>query len=171
MDSVMVLLRVGHILAGVFWAGAAFMMAGFVTPTVRALGADGGKFVQALVQRSRFSQAMGLAALVTVVCGLILFWRVSGGLQTGWLTSGRGLSLTIGSLAGLVAYGHGFAVQGKKSAELGALAKEIAAGGKPPTAQQAQCMGAIQTAIARGGLISAGLLAICVVGMSAARYL
>src|SRR2546421_472456 len=37
------LLRLTHILAGVFWVGAIFLIAGFLLPTARATGREGGR--------------------------------------------------------------------------------------------------------------------------------
>ena len=171
MDVVMVVLRVLHILAGTFWAGAAFMMAGFVTPTVQASGPEGGKFMQGLVQRSSFSLVMGLAAIVTTLSGVLLFWRVSGGLQAIWLVTGQGVSLTIGSLAGIVTLVEGFTIQNRESMRLAALGKVMQAAGGPPSPAQMEQMRATQAKLARGGEIGAVLLAVCVVAMAAARLL
>lgn len=171
MDLVMVILRVLHILAGVFWAGAALMMAGFVTPTVQAAGPEGGKFMQGLLQHTRFSLVMALAAILTTLCGVVLFWRVSGGLQVSWLATGRGVSLMIGSLAGIVALVEGFAIQNRGATQLEALGKAIQAAGGPPSPAQMAQMREIQERIARGGEIGAVLFVVCVVGMAATRYL
>ena len=38
MDIVMIFLRLIHILAGIFWAGGAITTAGFILPTVSAIG-------------------------------------------------------------------------------------------------------------------------------------
>ncbi len=171
MDLVMVVLRVLHILAGVFWAGAALMTAGFVTPTVQALGPEGGKFMQGLLQRTRFSLVMGLAAIVATLCGLILFWNVSAGLQVSWLATGRGVSLIIGSLAGVVALVEGFAITNRGAMRLEALGKAIQAAGGPPSPAQMAEMRELQERLARGGEIGAVLLAVSVVCMAAARYL
>jgi uncharacterized membrane protein len=171
MDAILLVLRVLHILAGVFWAGAAFMMAGFVQPAVQAAGPEGGKFMQALVQRSRFSVVMAVAAFVTVLCGILLFGPVSGGSPGSWLSSGRGASIGIGSLAGLAAFVVGFAIQSRASMRMAALGKEIQAAGGKPTPGQAAAMQSAQATISRGGQIGAVLLVICVLGMAAARYL
>src|SRR5690242_21394863 len=40
------LLRLIHILAGIFWAGTAFMVAGYLVPAARARGREGGLFLQ-----------------------------------------------------------------------------------------------------------------------------
>jgi uncharacterized membrane protein len=47
------LLRLIHILAGVFWVGAIFLIAGFLLPTARAMGREGGRFMQHLMLQRR----------------------------------------------------------------------------------------------------------------------
>jgi len=171
MDLVMVALRVLHILAGTFWAGAALMMVGFLAPTIQASGPEGGKVMQGLMQRSRFPTVMALAALVTTICGVVLFWRVSGGLQASWLATGQGVGLTISSLAGIVALVEGLAITNREAMRLAALGKAIQAAGGPPSPAQMAQMRETQEKIARGGEIGAVLLAVSVIGMAAARYL
>jgi hypothetical protein len=51
--TITIILRLVHILAGVFWAGTVFLMAGFLVPTMRATGREGGVFVQYLMRERR----------------------------------------------------------------------------------------------------------------------
>ena len=124
MNIVMILLRLVHIGAGVFWAGAAVMIAAFVEPAVKESGPEGGRFMQRLVRGQRLSTYMSLSSLATALSGLILYWPVSGHLSVQWLTSGPGLTLTIGSVAGLLA----FAVAGQNGQRLQHLLTFLSAG-------------------------------------------
>jgi len=58
---VILILRVIHILLGVFWAGAVFMVALFVQPAIAASGPEGGKVMGALVKRRRRGTCRSLA--------------------------------------------------------------------------------------------------------------
>lgn len=91
-------LRLVHMVAGVFWAGAAFTLAGFVEPTVRAAGPEGGRFMQRLAEHSRFSFFMSLSSLLTTGTGLLLYWPASAGLQVGWIASSTGRAFTVGGV-------------------------------------------------------------------------
>ena len=163
--------RVIHIFAGVFWAGAAIAMAAFITPAVQLAGPAGGTFMQKLAQHTRFSFFMNQAALLSALSGLVLFWIFSGGLQLAWITTGHGLGLTVGSIAGLVEFFMGLMVMRPTAERMGALGKEIQAGGGPPSTAQIAEMGALQKKLAEGGMCGAVLLAIAVFGMAVARYL
>src|SRR2546426_4742723 len=67
VDATMILLRVIHILPGVFWAGATFFLVGFLQPVVAASGPEGGRLMQRLTSQKRFQMAMPVAAGVTIL--------------------------------------------------------------------------------------------------------
>src|SRR5436190_689631 len=102
MDLVMIVLRLIHILTGVFWAGAAFILVQFILPAATAAGPAGGQFMQRLLQ-TNFSRIVLAAGTLNVLAGLVMYWRDSGGLQLVWITTPTGLTLTLGGLAALIA--------------------------------------------------------------------
>jgi uncharacterized membrane protein len=53
--AITIILRLIHILAGIFWVGTAFLLAGFLAPTLRATGSEGGRFMRHLMQQRSFS--------------------------------------------------------------------------------------------------------------------
>jgi uncharacterized membrane protein len=164
-------LRLVHIFAGVFWAGAVFMVAGFITPAAASAGPEGGKFIQRLVQERRLSLTMSIAAWLTTLSGLILYWWSSGGLAATWIVSGTGLALTIGGLAGVATFVIGLVVNAPAAKRLAAVAGEMQSAGGPPKPEQLAEMKALQERIANGGIAGALLLAVSVVGMAVAQYL
>jgi len=166
-----IVLRIVHILAGVFWAGAAIMLAAFLEPTARALGPDGGKFMQRLTGQMRLTFFILLAASLNVLSGLGLYWLLSGGFQVRWITSSLGLSLTIGALAAIVTFILGLTVTRPALLRMGALGRAIQSAEGPPTPEQMAEMQALQKRLATAGRIGAVLLVIAVIGMSVARYI
>jgi hypothetical protein len=169
--SLIILLRVIHILAGVFWAGAAIMLAAFLEPTARSLGPDGGKFMQRLTGPMRLTTYILLAAFLNVLSGLWLFWIFSGGFRVQWLTSGPGLSLTIGSLAAIVTFILGLVVTRPTPVRMATLGQEIQSAGGPPKPEQMAEMQALQAKLRNAGRMGAILLVIAITGMSVARYI
>lgn len=170
MVTVWILVRLIHIFAGVFWAGTAIALAGFIAPTARDLGAEGGKFVQRLVGPGRLSFFMDLAALSTTLSGLLLYWRDSG-FHIEWIASKAGVGFTLGSLAGVATFALGLAVMKPTAARVKALGTALQAAGGPPTPGQMSEMQALQEKLAMGGLWGAVLLAVAVMAMSVSRYL
>ena len=100
----LIILRLLHIVCGVFWAGATLYLAGFVIPAVKALGPDGGKFMQQLARTNKLPVVMNVTGTVTVVAGILLIARLSGTFQWEWFTSAHGMLLTIGGTLGLLAF-------------------------------------------------------------------
>ncbi len=109
----MLWLRLVHILAGVFWVGAAVFLAAIVVPAARAAGAEGGQFMERLMQQPRTRAALGAAMLLTVLSGLAMYGRLSGGFQRGWVTSPQGLALGLGAIAAILAAAIGGARRGR----------------------------------------------------------
>jgi len=109
----MLWLRLVHIVAGAFWVGAAVFMAAIVVPAARAAGAEGGNFLERLMQQPRTRAALGGAMVLTVLSGLAMYGRLSGGFQRGWVTSPQGLALGAGAIATILAAAIGGARRGR----------------------------------------------------------
>ena len=170
MPWLIIVLRLLHIVAGVFWAGASFVVVGFVEPTASATGPEGGRFLQAFASRSGYSPSMTGAGLLTIVAGLWLMWLDSGGFQPAWMASGMGVALSVGALAGLAAAVVGLGLQSRNAMRLGAVAKSVQGQPGGPTPAQAAEMLALWDRLRSGGRWAAGFLAIAVAAMAVARY-
>jgi uncharacterized membrane protein len=170
MNVGIVLLRLIHIFAGVFWAGAVFTLARFIEPAAAATQPESNKFMQRFMGGG-FVMAMGIAGPLTVVAGLILYWIDSGGLQNGWIATPAGLGFTIGALIGLIAFGIGFFISRTTAENLTALGKEIQAAGKPPTPEQMAKLKALQQRLTDSSVWAALCLVVVVIAMATSRYL
>jgi len=83
-NSTTIVLRLIHILAGTFWVGAIFLLAGFLVPTARSSGPEGGRFMQQLMLRRRLPVFLGVAMLLTVLSGLVMYVRVTAATHGAW---------------------------------------------------------------------------------------
>jgi len=171
MATLILVLRIVHILGGVFWAGAAFVMAWFIEPTVRAAGDDGRRFMARLGATGTFTRAMAATAGATVLAGLWLLWIVSSGFLTEFFETGRGLALGAGMVLGIVAFVVGFVMQNRPIRRMAGIGKAVAAAGGPPSPGQAAEMEKLTAKVRLGGRIVAGLLLVTVILMASARYL
>lgn len=169
MVYIIIILRIIHIFSGVLWVGAAFFNVMFVQPSVRAVGADGQKVNQFMVQKTRLTSYVYGTATLNILSGLVLYYILSG-FRLSFILSGYGLVLTIGALAGAISWVIVvFMVRGVFS-QMGALGKMIQTQGGPPTPEQTgemQALGARLTALGNYGLY---FMAIAVLGMSVASY-
>ena len=171
MDTYMVVLRIVHILAGVFWVGAAFTTFLFLQPTAREVGPAAGPFMAHLAGKKKLVDWVLRAAGLTVLAGLLMYWRVSGGLDGDWLTSAQGVSLTIGALSAITAFTLGLTIVKPSLMATLAIGRDVAASGGPPTPEQAAKLQELQKRGKAVGQVIVPLLVIAVSGMAAARYL
>lgn len=168
MDFLLLLMRLVHVLFGVFWAGSMFFLVSFLLPVARDAGPAGAPFMRRFA-RSSFTSAAAGSALLTVLSGIWLFWQLSN-LNAGFMGSGRGVTLSIGALAAIVALIYGLAVQRPVGKRMAALAEEVdAAGGTPSAAHLAELPG-LQARLVRGARLIASLLLVSVACMAVARY-
>jgi hypothetical protein len=171
MDLLVLTLRVVHILLGVFWAGTLIFAATFLMPSIRDAGPDGAKVVGALIQR-RYLDVMPVVAGLTVLSGLWLYWRLSGGLSPAWIHSPVGTAYGLGGLAAILAFVIGVAVMRPATLRIAALARAIPGmpDGPEKVAQQAE-VARLREKAASASRTVALLLGFSVVGMAVARYL
>jgi uncharacterized membrane protein len=172
MDQTLTLvLRFIHIVGGVFWAGAVFLMVGFIFPTVRDTGAAGGRFMQEVMQRRRLSVFMNSAAGLTMLSGFIMYGRIMAATDGAWGGTRAGMTFGIGGLATIVAAIIGGAIVGRGGQRLAKLGATIQASGGPPSAEQTAEMSRLQARMGRAMRVVAVLLLVAVTSMATARYL
>jgi len=72
MNILMIVLRILHIVSGVFWVGAALMLAFFISPTVAATKEAGQGFMRHFMGNTKFNLAMWTSAITAVAAGALL---------------------------------------------------------------------------------------------------
>lgn len=166
----LVLVRFLHIVVGTFWAGSVMFMALFLMPTSRALGPAAGPVMGHLAQVRRLTDWLLGAGLVTLLAGLVLYWRVSGGVSATWLRSGSGVTFTAGAVLAITALLIGLTQNRPTAKRLGALTAGRAATAGPLSPVEAAEVAALQRRLFMLTLINATLLAGATSAMAVARY-
>ena len=169
----MALLRLIHILAGIFWVGATLFLAGFLIPAIQAVGASARPVMSQLMEQRRLQLWINIAMTLTILAGLALFAmdsRASGG---GFARSRTGIVLSIGALLAVAAAGVGGAVSKPTSQKLGELARKMeeaqGRGGAPPADLVAQAA-PLQAKLAGALKIMSWLLLLSAALMAIARF-
>jgi uncharacterized membrane protein len=161
------LLRILHIVSGVFWVGGALAMNVFVGPSLGATGQAGKQFAGYLVGKTRFTTVMTGAAMTAVTAGLILYIIDSAWFTSAWERSGPGIGFGIGALFGLIGLVTGV-MNGNNIKAMGALGAQIQG---QPTSEQAAKLAAIQNQQSWVIPVNTYSLLVAVTLMAVARYL
>ena len=170
-SSLMIVLRLVHIISGVFWGGAVMSVAWFIFPAQRAIGPPGMLFMRELMMTRKFRSYVIGAAVLTILSGLTMYIRLSMVTHGEWARSRTGMVLGIGAVAAIIAAGIGTGVTGRIGKKMMALGGQIQAlGGQPTDAQKAE-MDALQGKMQSAFRNVAILLLIAVAAMASARYL
>jgi uncharacterized membrane protein len=167
--TITIILRLIHILAGIFWVGTAFLLAGFLVPTLRVTGREGSRFMQTLMQRQRLQANIAIAMLLTVISGFTMYARISAASHGTWAGTRQGIAFGVGGIAAVLGALAGLLISGVAGRRLAALSQSLEAGA-PNTEQQAE-LGRLQRRIGLGTRLAAALLAVAAGSMAIARYL
>jgi uncharacterized membrane protein len=169
MNLAITLLRIIHIMAVFSWAAMGLFVTFYVMPAAAHAGDNGLRFLKMLYNRTSYNMVIGIAALLTTLAGVLLYLTndpYNKFSQTGQIVLG------IGSVAGLLSFGHGLTANRKISEAYGkALAINIPDGDQPISEAARPELAQLAKKLVVNGRIGSVLMIIALVGMGAARYL
>jgi len=94
-------LRALHVLVAGIWIGSTTFLAVVLMPAIDAAGPAGGQVMLRLSTRNTtYMTSLGVA---TILSGIYLLWRFTGGFDGGVLASHAGKAFSIGGAAGILA--------------------------------------------------------------------
>lgn len=163
-------LRFSHVFFGALWVGMMAFQVFFLTPALAEAGPDAGKVMGGLMKR-RIPVIMPLIALITLVSGMWLFQRLSGGNMRALMASPMGKGFAFGGAVALLAFLIGVIAMRPLMMRSMKLMETM------PTAapaERANMQAELQRLRARGntlGNVVAVLLLVTLAAMSVARYL
>lgn len=168
MDILRIVFRLIHIFAGVFWVGAVWLMTTYIGSTARALGKDAAPFMQHFTLRSGFQRGISIAAGLSLLTGISLYWQNFGDAIV--VNTGRGLALTFGGAAGIIAFFIGVFMIGRNTNKIRALADSMAASGGPPSKGDLGTMQALQEKVAKAGALTSVFMVLALIGMTLSEH-
>lgn len=161
-----VLLRLAHIVPGVFWVGAAVFLAAFLEPVLARLGPSVQGPVMSRLGRTA-GPVLSAAALLTVASGFILVARTPGHDFGDLFTNTWGWAIGVGAVAGTIAVLLGLA-QGASAREIGGIMSQTDGGG--PTPAQSARLADLGDRMRLIGRVDAVLVIVAVALMASARF-
>jgi len=171
MDWWLIILRVVHVGGAMAWFGGALVGGFFLMPAAKALGPASQQFMDHLMRRRRMGVYFPIVAALTIFSGAALYWRVSNGLASAWISSPTGLAYTIGGLAAIVAFVGGMILIGPGAAEQTAVRNELAASGGTPSDAQRGRLERADRRMQLASRIDLPLLLLAGLTMAVGRYL
>ena len=166
MNIEFIILRILHIVFGVFWAGSAIFLASILEPRLKLMGPA----VQGAVMRALMPvmiPAMLFSATVTIFAGIALALRLRGGELDSFLNTGWGLMILVGFITSMIAYILGM-MTSASGRRLGSLVDSME--GRSPTTEESARMHKLRSRLTIFGRINAILVVIAVATMASARF-
>lgn len=169
MDVTLLVMRLLHVGLGVFWAGVMIFNSIFLGPSIRDAGPDGAK-VMAGMMRRRFMDVMPVVAILNILSGLWLYWKMSGGFEPAYMRSATGMTFGTGGLLAIIAFIIGITMVRPSMLRAMALGPLIAqAQPQEKDAMMAQAQSYRSKAMGAGKVVAL-LLGLAAAAMAVARY-
>jgi uncharacterized membrane protein len=172
-SAYMTLFRIVHIMAGIAWGGAVYLLVVYVQPSAAAIGPAGAPFMMELLGRRRLVDGLIGLGSATVIGGLFLYWHdwhLYGSFGD-WIGSRFGAAITIGAVSAILALGFGIFGTRPNVKRLIAMARQAAEAGGPPSPEVAQEIARTQRLLKIFARTSLGLIALAALAMAIGRYL
>lgn len=113
--------RVLHVLLAALWLGATGFVAFFVMPSLRETWPAPGPMMGAIARRG-INPFMGALGGITVLTGIWLYWRFTGGFDPALSATRAAMVFGTGGAAGILAVVLDGAVVGRNAKNMGTLA-------------------------------------------------
>ena len=165
-----IVLRLVHILGGIFWVGSGIFTSFFLIPALAASGSGAGQIMAGLQRRKLFT-VLPIVAVLTILSGLRLMWLTSGGFAPAYFASSNGRTYAASGVAAIIAFLLSLLVARPAAIRTASLGASRASA--PDDAARARIDGQLAALRRRGEVASAiavTLLILGAAGMAIARY-
>lgn len=166
----LVILRVIHIGAGMFWVGGFFTFFLFVQPAAMAIGPASTPFTYRLLRHQRFAVVLLSSAITTVLAGIWLLVITSNGLNPDALFNDSRIGYTIGGVVAILTLGVGGGYVFPRTQIVERTIGQLLAEQRPPNPDEQALLGRITRETRRAGWVVATGLVIAVICMETASY-
>jgi uncharacterized membrane protein len=169
MQSEILILRLIHVLGGIFWVGAHLFTMFFLMPAFASAGPAAGPVMAGLQQR-RLYAILPVVAVLTLLSGLRLMQLTSGGFSAAYFDPPAGKVFAGGGVAAIAAFVIGMIFARPAAARMGRLAAAAASAPPEDRERNAAELTRLRGRIRTSGLVVAVLLIGAAAAMATARY-
>jgi uncharacterized membrane protein len=169
VEAELIVLRVVHIVGGMFWVGSGLFTTFFLMPALAQAGPVTAH-VTTNLQKRRLFLILPTVALLTILSGARLMAIVSGGFSPAYFATMNGRTYAASGLAAIVAFLLSVAVSRPGAVRIARLAQSVASDemSKQLIAQEIR---AVQRRVTWSGTVAVVLLLVAAIGMAIARYM
>ena len=165
------ILRLLHVVLGAIWVGAAFVVAFFLFPSIRASGPAGGAVMRQIAGVRRMPVYLTIIGWTTVLSGLAMYLHNSMGADNAWGGTAAGITYAVGGTLAIIAIMLGTFWNRPTAEKMSALGAKLQSAGTPPPADMVSEMTRLQDTFSKASTIVAVLVLGAAAAMSVARYL
>jgi uncharacterized membrane protein len=171
MNAELLVLRLVHILGGIFWVGSLMFTSFFLMPALGSSPAVAGE-VMAGLQKRRLFTLLPIVALLTILSGIRLLWIVSVGFSEAYLSTSTGRTFSASAAAAIIAFLLSLLVSRPSFLRVGRLSATLATTTDQGARQRISAeMLRLRRRVSVANAIVAALLLLTAAGMAIARYL
>jgi uncharacterized membrane protein len=171
MIAEILVLRLVHILGGIFWLGSGLFTSFFLVPALTQSGSAAGQVMVGLQQRRLFT-VLPTVGVLTIVSGLRLMWITSGGFSPAYFSTTVGRTYTLSGAAAILAFLLSTVLARPAAVRAATLGRTLAT--TTDSAAKSALTAEMESARRRGSIASKASIALLVfsaAGMAVARYL
>ena len=169
MQAELLVLRLIHVLGGIFWVGSGLFTAFFLFPVLTQSGPAAAAIMTGL-QRRRMMVILPVNAIVTMLAGIRLMQITSGGFSRAYLETPMGKTYAVAGIAAIVSFLIGVVVARPGALRMTRLT-QMAASGEQDREKLSAEIRAVQQRIKIASMVAMVLLLLSAAGMAVARYL
>jgi hypothetical protein len=169
MQAELLLLRLIHILGGIFWVGSGLFNAIFLLPVLGQAGAAAGPVMVGL-QKRRMTTVLPIVALLTILSGIRLMAITSSGFSREYFALPSGKVYAVSGILAIVSLLLGLIVSRPAAMRMMELSR-MAASAETDRQRLGAEIRALQRRAAYSGTIAIVLILLSAAGMAIARYL
>ena len=168
--SEIIVLRLIHVVGGIFWVGGGLLNFLFIAPAFAAAGPAAGPIVAAMRARRMFV-VLPTVAVLTLLSGLRLMMIQSSGFEPAYFQTGLGRTFALGGAAAILAFLIGILFGLPAQKRMAAIGPQLGAATDDATRAPLQAeMARIQSRMRLMGPLVTGLLLVAAIAMAVARY-
>ena len=171
MSGELLVLRIIHVLGGIFWVGSGLFTSFFLIPALGRLGPAGAGPVMGALQQRRLFTVLPVVAVLTILSGVRLLQIASGGFSSAYLDSRTGQTFLWSGVAAVIAFLLSLLVARPAAVRIGQLSASLATMPEAERAAHSTEVERLRRRSSVSSIIATILLIAAAVGMAVARYL